>query len=174
MMRTSISIMLATLFLASACKTTVKIEAPDKPITVNLNIKIDQEIRLKVEKEYASLLLQEGGLFQPGVTKAGEEGYIPTFRSLPSTSGLEDPKAAGLIGERGDGYLGLVDEAAPDVVQALVDGINAERTARYQDIAARSATELQVVEVIFGQKLAEDAVSGDYVMNAEGVWVRRQ
>ena len=41
---------LAGLFLA-ACQPTVKVEAPQEPITINLNIKLDADIRLKIEEQ---------------------------------------------------------------------------------------------------------------------------
>ncbi|MEZ5846770.1 MAG: YnbE family lipoprotein [Geminicoccaceae bacterium] len=46
---------LALAWLA-ACQPTVKVEAPDKPITINLNVKIEQEVRVKVEKDVEDLL----------------------------------------------------------------------------------------------------------------------
>ena len=38
----------AAIALASmaACTPTVQLQAPDKPITINLNVKIDQEVRV--------------------------------------------------------------------------------------------------------------------------------
>ena len=47
----------------SACNPTVKVEAPDKPITINMNIKIEHEIRVKVEKDLENVLSQDSGLF---------------------------------------------------------------------------------------------------------------
>ncbi len=41
---------LAGLFL-SACQPTVRVEAPQEPITINLNIKLDADIRLKIEEQ---------------------------------------------------------------------------------------------------------------------------
>lgn len=35
---------------ASACTPTVRVEAPREPITINLNIKLDADVRLKLEK----------------------------------------------------------------------------------------------------------------------------
>jgi len=49
--------------LASACTPTVKVEAPDKPITINLNVKIDQEIRLKIDKDVEELIADNPDLF---------------------------------------------------------------------------------------------------------------
>ena len=53
----------AMLALLAACQPTVKIEAPDKPIVINLNVKIEQEVRVKVEKDVEDLLQQKPGLF---------------------------------------------------------------------------------------------------------------
>ncbi len=56
-------IALATVALLAACAPTVKIEPPDKPIVINLNIKIEQEIRIKIEKDVEALFEDEEGLF---------------------------------------------------------------------------------------------------------------
>ena len=45
------------------CQPTVRVEAPDKPITINLNIKIEQEIRIRVEKDVEDLLDKDDDLF---------------------------------------------------------------------------------------------------------------
>jgi YnbE-like lipoprotein len=49
--------------LLGACQPTVKIEAPDKPIEINLNVKIEQEIRVKVDRELDDLLAENPDLF---------------------------------------------------------------------------------------------------------------
>lgn len=46
-----------------SCSPTVKVEAPDKPITINLNVKIEHEIKVKVDKELDSILSEDSGLF---------------------------------------------------------------------------------------------------------------
>lgn len=35
----------------AACQPTIKVEAPDKPIVINLNIKIEQEVRVRIDRE---------------------------------------------------------------------------------------------------------------------------
>ncbi len=40
----------------SACAPTVKLQAPDKPIEINLNVKIDQEVRVKLDRDIESLI----------------------------------------------------------------------------------------------------------------------
>jgi hypothetical protein len=46
-----------------ACTPRVEVAAPDKPITINLNVKIDHEIRIKVDKELDKVLSDDSGLF---------------------------------------------------------------------------------------------------------------
>jgi len=45
----------------TAC--TVKLAAPEKPIVINLNVKIEHEIRVKVEKELDNLFEENDELF---------------------------------------------------------------------------------------------------------------
>ncbi len=33
------------------CTPTVKVEAPDKPIVINMNMKIDHEVRVKIQND---------------------------------------------------------------------------------------------------------------------------
>lgn len=37
--------------LIAACQPSVRMEAPQEPITINLNIKLDAEVRLKIEEQ---------------------------------------------------------------------------------------------------------------------------
>ena len=46
----ALAVLLACLMLA-ACQPTVKVEAPKEPITINLNIKLDADVRVQLEKE---------------------------------------------------------------------------------------------------------------------------
>lgn len=49
------------ILVISAC--TLKVAAPEKPITINLNVKIEHEVRVKVEKELEDLFSEESDLF---------------------------------------------------------------------------------------------------------------
>lgn len=49
--------------MLGACTPRVEVAAPDKPITINLNVKIDHEIRLKVDKDLEQVLSDNSGLF---------------------------------------------------------------------------------------------------------------
>tara|TARA_B100000686_G_C16798974_1_gene984462 strand:- start:525 stop:725 length:201 start_codon:yes stop_codon:yes gene_type:complete len=50
-------------FLSAACTPTVKLAAPDEPIEINLNVKIDQEVRVKVDRDLESLIEDDPDLF---------------------------------------------------------------------------------------------------------------
>ena len=39
------------LAVLAACQPTVRVEAPREPITINLNVKIDAEVRVKLEEQ---------------------------------------------------------------------------------------------------------------------------
>ena len=61
-MQRQLLILVMGVFLVS-CTPTVKVEAPDKPITINLNVKIEHEIRVKVDKELEDVFSDDSGLF---------------------------------------------------------------------------------------------------------------
>lgn len=84
-----------------------------------------------------------------------------------------DAKAKGQVGERPDGYLGVVGSSAPASVVAMVQQINNERRARYQAIAQKNNITLNAVEVVAGAKLTQDAAPGSFVMDKSGQWQKK-
>jgi hypothetical protein len=59
----SILLLITVLFFAVGCTPTVKVEAPDKPIEINLNVKIEHNIRLQVDEELEDLFDEDSDLF---------------------------------------------------------------------------------------------------------------
>lgn len=49
--------------LLMGCSPKVQVEVPNEPITINLNVKIEHEILVKVDREIDELLSEESGLF---------------------------------------------------------------------------------------------------------------
>jgi len=49
--------------LLTGCSPRVGLETPEEPITINLNVKIDHEIRLKVEDDIDELFGEDSDLF---------------------------------------------------------------------------------------------------------------
>jgi hypothetical protein len=56
-------LLLFSSLLTAACTPTVAVQAPSEPITVNLNVKIEHEIRVKVDKELDNLFDDKEGIF---------------------------------------------------------------------------------------------------------------
>lgn len=57
------TVLLLAGLVIGGCSPTVKVEAPDKPITINMNIKIDHEIRVKVDRDIDNALNKRTDIF---------------------------------------------------------------------------------------------------------------
>jgi len=86
---------------------------------------------------------------------------------------VDDAKAAGLVGEKPDGYLGAVPANPPANIAKLVADTNAKRRQAYADIAAQTGTTVEAVAAIAAQKLYAKAAPGTYLMGADGTWQRK-
>jgi hypothetical protein len=51
------------LLLGVGCSPTVGVEAPKEPIVINLNVKIEHEIRVKVDKDLENLFENQDDIF---------------------------------------------------------------------------------------------------------------
>jgi hypothetical protein len=49
-------------FVLISCAT-VKVQAPDKPIEINLNVKIEQEVRVRLDREVEDLIAKNPNVF---------------------------------------------------------------------------------------------------------------
>jgi len=56
-------LIILSVFAVAACTPTVKLAAPDEPIEINLNVKIDQEVRVKVDRDLDNLFEDDPELF---------------------------------------------------------------------------------------------------------------
>lgn len=85
---------------------------------------------------------------------------------------LQDAQSRGLVGERQDGYVGIVKDAPG--VQQLVDEINLQRRQLYRDIARKNSIPINTVERLAADKAISKAASGEFVQDAGGNWIRKQ
>jgi hypothetical protein len=53
----------AILVLLAGCTPTVQLAMPSEPININLNVKIEHEIYIKVDKQLDDLFSKSSGLF---------------------------------------------------------------------------------------------------------------
>ena len=58
----TLCLLLTTIGLLSACTHKVQLETKE-PITININVKIDHEIRVKVDKELDDVFSDDSSLF---------------------------------------------------------------------------------------------------------------
>lgn len=54
---------LLCVLLLGACTPTVQLAAPSEPITINLNVRIEHEIRVRVDEELDEVFAQNADLF---------------------------------------------------------------------------------------------------------------
>jgi hypothetical protein len=52
-----------TIASSLSCTPRVELGGSDKPITINMNVKIDHEVRVKVEKDLDSVISKDSDLF---------------------------------------------------------------------------------------------------------------
>jgi YnbE-like lipoprotein len=57
------ALLLGVLLALAACQHKVQIEAPKEPIVINLNVKIEQEVRVKVEEDVDELFVTNEDIF---------------------------------------------------------------------------------------------------------------
>jgi uncharacterized protein YdbL (DUF1318 family) len=81
---------------------------------------------------------------------------------------LPQAKSAGLLGERPDGYVGVVTPEGDAAEIARL--INEARKAEYQRLATENGIKLRDVEAIAGKKAQERTEPGQYIQ-LNGVWM---
>nr|WP_067298417.1 YdbL family protein [Marinobacterium profundum] len=86
---------------------------------------------------------------------------------------LDDAKSQGLIGERSNGYLGIVVSNPSGDVKALVADINSKRKQAYQESASSAGVDLQIIELRIGQRLQQKTGNGQYIQTEAGAWQRK-
>src|SRR3954471_13412114 len=92
--------------------------------------------------------------------------------AIAQTPAVDAARAAGIVGERYDGYMGFA--AAPSAaVRSQVATINIRRRSLYSNLAARRGASPQEVGITAGcQLLARVGVGQAYMLTA-GAWRRR-
>jgi uncharacterized protein YdbL (DUF1318 family) len=100
---------------------------------------------------------------------------LALFTAVPAaaqTPAVEAARAAGIIGERYDGYLGVAS-AVSGAVRSQVATINIQRRSLYSNLAARKGVSPQDVGITAGCQLLARVAVGQAYMWADGAWRRR-
>lgn len=99
---------------------------------------------------------------------------LALFVAVPAaaqTPALDAARAAGVIGERYDGYIG-VSGAASAAVRSQVATINIQRRSLYSRLAASKGVSPQDVGITAGCQLLARVAAGGTYMWADGAWRR--
>lgn len=87
---------------------------------------------------------------------------------------LDAAKARGDVGEKRNGYVGIVISGPSGDLVRLVDDVNLRRRDAYRALAQKTqGATLAAVEQMAGAKLIQNAASGTYVEDGSGNWVRK-
>ena len=54
---------LAILLFSAACQPTVQLQAPDKPIEINLNVNIEQHVKVEIQKDVKQAIAKNKDIF---------------------------------------------------------------------------------------------------------------
>ena len=84
---------------------------------------------------------------------------------------VDEAKTKGLVGEKANGYLGVVNPGSQEA-QTLTNEVNQKRRQAYEDIAARNRTPLETVETLAGEKAIQHTKPGHFVEGPAG-WTRK-
>jgi len=95
------------------------------------------------------------------------------FAAQATAGPLDDARVKGWLGERPDGYIGLVDANAPASAKSLMDDVNAKRRALYAERAAAASVRIADYQAIAAQEIFAKLPSGTFVMDASGAWARK-
>lgn len=86
---------------------------------------------------------------------------------------IEAAISQGVVGERVDGFLGLVNGSADANIKRKVNEINAKRRAVYERLARETGTTVKEVGIVTGEKQIARTPAGSYYMNDGGQWVKK-
>ena len=83
---------------------------------------------------------------------------------------LGDAKKQGLVGEKDNGYVGIIVDSAQ--TRQLVDSVNAKRKAKYLELAKKNKITLTQVEKLAAEKTYAKTRAGNYIWKG-GRWVKK-
>ena len=94
----------------------------------------------------------------------------PPAASAQTPGAIAEASAHGLIGERYDGYLGVVAADAPAALRHQVAAVNIRRRALYSDLAERRGVGAQDVGLTAACQLFATMAVGQHYLLADNVW----
>lgn len=95
-------------------------------------------------------------------------------QSAAAKATVDRAKAAGIVGEQADGFLGFVTDAADPAIRQAVSEINAGRARVYQEAAAKTGTTAAAAGAAAYVQVVQGLLKpGEFYKPANGGWTRK-
>lgn len=107
-----------------------------------------------------------------GLAMAAGASNLAMAQSAAAKAAVDAGKAAGIVGEQADGYLGVVSGGDADL-RAAVAEINTGRAAAYKDIAAKTGVTAEAAGQATAKQLYAKMPPGQYWKPLNGGWVKK-
>jgi uncharacterized protein YdbL (DUF1318 family) len=108
-----------------------------------------------------------------GAAAVGLAG-VAVAQTADAKARVDAAKAAGIVGEQADGFLGFVTAAADPALKAAVAEINAGRAQLYRQAAAKNGVSPEAAgAAAFETVVKAKLKAGEFYKPAGGGWVRK-
>jgi uncharacterized protein YdbL (DUF1318 family) len=165
----------ALLLAVLGCTPKIAVEVPKEPITVNLNIKLDADVRQRVEKVAARDVEDESILSLTSIDRSTDATMEHSGGPLltPVSNVPKAVDASEMVGERYDGLAVPREKRPSKSTLDLVARINAQRSALYEKRAKEEKAPVGAVGMIYAEEIAKNAPKGTYFLNGAGKWEKK-
>jgi len=114
------------------------------------------------------------GVIVLGAAAAAAPVAVTAAVAQDAKSRVDSAKAAGVVGEQADGFLGFVTGAADPALKAAVAEINAGRAELYREAAAKNGVSPEAAgAAAFNTVVKAKLKPGEYYKPTGGGWTRR-
>lgn len=94
--------------------------------------------------------------------------------AMDSKAVVDQAKAAGIVGEQADGFLGFVKPSSDSAVKAAVEDINQGRAALYRQAAAKNGVPVEAAGAAAYTSVVQAKLKpGEFYKPAGGGWTRK-
>ncbi len=94
--------------------------------------------------------------------------------AMDAKAAVDAGKAAGIVGEQADGFLGFVKPSSDPALKAAVDEINQGRAALYRQAAAKNGVSVEAAGASAYTTVVQARLKpGEFYKPAGGGWVRK-
>jgi uncharacterized protein len=96
-------------------------------------------------------------------------GLMASFPAFALT--LQEARAAGILGEKADGYVKVLKKSAE--AEALARDINEKRRQEYMRISRENEQPVEIVSRLAAEQIIKGLKPGEYFQDAAGEWQAR-